>query len=357
MIVNGITDQGRCVNTPILSVCIPTFNRRALLEKTLESLYDQTFQDYELIVCDDCSTDGTWDFLKSLNLSKLKILHNVENLHLSGNMTRLFKVACGKYIGMQHDHDIYSPVFIERMIELMEKHPSAGFGCCAYHLLSNDGIISDPDLTEFKLFPIDGLLPGRELVKILATRKYTPIPAMSTVFRKDVLEKAGGYKPDWGLAADEDLYRRVAAFSDMAYCRDRIFTMRARPYERRSIMGSWKGIHTVYELRQDITEKDLCEKSSFKIANKARLTLSLYKALLIESLVLWSYGEKENLKDALEIKAIRHGKKILNPFSRLIAYIWIGLLSTTSGFGYMLGLAWRQHKQHHKKLRRPFHRG
>ena len=329
----NIANCNSVVETPTLSVCIPTFNRRELLEKTLESLNNQTFQNYEIIVCDDCSTDGTWEFLRSLKWPRLKVLRNEQNLHLPGNMTRLFKEASGKYVGMQHDHDLYSPVFIERMTDIMEQHPSAGFGCCAYHLLDDDGRMSAPDVAEFQLFPLDGLLPGRELVRILATRIHTPIPAMSTVFRRDVVEKAGGYRPDWGLAADEDLYRRVASISDVAYCHERLFTMRARPQERRSIMGSWQGLHTVYELRHDITENDLRETPLFQTVNKARLTANLYKALLVESLVLWSYGEKANLKKAFGAKTIRHGKKVLNPFSRLLVYVWISLLSATSGCG------------------------
>jgi len=344
----GVDDHEGSVMTRTLSVCIPTFNRRELLEKTLESLNNQTFQDYEIIVCDDCSTDGTWEFLRSLKWPNLKVLRNEHNLHLPGNMTRLFKEVSSKYVGMQHDHDLYSPVFIERMIDLMEQHPSAGFGCCAYHLLDDDGCIGDPDLYEFQLFPVGDLLPGRELVRVLATRIHTPIPAMSTVFRRDVVEKAGGYRSDWGLAADEDLYRRVTSISDVAYCRERLFIMRFRPQERRSIMGSWKGLYTVYELRHDITENDLHETSLFRIANKARLTVSMYKALLMESLVLWSYGEKANLKKALDMKTIRHGKKVLNPFSRLLAYVWIGFLSATSGYGRSLGAAWRQRKRLHE---------
>src|SRR5437667_10354354 len=92
--------------SPLVSVCIPTYNRRHLLERTLQTLRDQTLANFELLICDDCSTDDTFEFLQTLNWPNLRILRNGTNLNLPGTMTRLFQEARGVYIGMQHDHDL-----------------------------------------------------------------------------------------------------------------------------------------------------------------------------------------------------------------------------------------------------------
>ena len=175
---------------PLVSVCIPTYNRRALLEETLQSLKNQTFEDYELIVCDDCSTDGTFEFLSSLRWPNLKVLRNSKNLNLAGALTRLFREARGKYIGMQHDHDLYHPNFLERMVELMERHPTAGFGCSAFDTLDKNGRIVQPPESWFEFYPASGLRTGAEMIHVLATQVATPIPAMGTMFRRDVVERA-----------------------------------------------------------------------------------------------------------------------------------------------------------------------
>lgn len=331
---------------PMVSVCIPTYNRRELLEKTLDSLCRQTFRDYELIVCDDCSSDGTLEYLQSLQWPALKVLHNDRNLNLPGTMTRLFAEARGKYVGMQHDHDLYHPEFLSRMVEVMETHPTAGFGCCAYRMVDGDGrFLADPQSSEFHLFPPDGLLAGRDLIRILATMVHTPIPAMGTIFRKEVVDRSGGYRPDWYLAADEDLYRRVSALSDVVFCRERLFTMRVRPEERRHILGGWKGLYTIYEFRRDTTDRYFKEMPVFRVVNKVRLTLRQYYALLFESMFLWSRGDREHLGKALDFRTLSGGRKVLNPVSRGFAGLWILVLSATSGLGRVLGEMRRARKR------------
>lgn len=323
--------------SPLLSICVPTYNRRTLLQTTLESLRDQSLNDYELIVCDDCSPDDTWDYLQSLHWPKLRVLRNERNLHLAGTMARLFSEARGEFMGMQHDHDLYSPHFAARMVELLRAHPDAGFACCAYHLLGNDGRMSDPDLAEFRLFPNNGAISGQQLLRIMATSLFTPIPAMSTVFRRAVVEQAGGYSAIWGLAADEDLYRRVAALAGMAYSHERLFTMTDRPLERRSVMGSWRGLYNNVELRFDAIETELAVNEAEKRALKSRLSRQAIKDWLLESLAVWSYGDRAGLRRALDFRTVRQGRPLLPRLLRLLARGWIGSLRLTAGLGGWLG--------------------
>ena len=320
-----------------LSICIPAYNRRALLQSTLESLRAQTFSDYELIVCDDCSLDDTWAYLQSLHWPNLRVLRNEHNLHLAGTMTRLFGQARGEFVGMQHDHDLYGPHFAERMVRLLQQQPGAGFACCAYHLLDNAGRLSDPDLQEFRLFPDNGVISGQALLHLLATHLNTPIPAMSTVFRRAVVEKVGGYRPVWGLAADEDMYRRVAAISDMAYSHERLFTMTDRPPERRSVMGGWRGLYNNVELRYDLIENQLHVSSAERRACKRALTRQAARDWLLESLAAWIYGDRAALRQALRFKSVRNGRPVLPVPLRMLARGWLGALYLTSGVGRWLG--------------------
>jgi hypothetical protein len=196
-----------------------------------------------------------------------------------------------------------------------------------------------PDLGEIRLFPPSGLLPGKELIRALATGAHTPIPAMGTVFRREAVERAGGYRPDWGIASDEDLYRRVAAVSDVAFLRERLFSVRARPEDRMPVFGGWEAIYTLYEYRRDTTEGYFREMPLFRAANKARLAARLWKTLLRESLVLWSRGEKGRLAEALHSGTARRGDRAPLPVSRALFGSWLGLLSWTAGIGKALGSA------------------
>jgi GT2 family glycosyltransferase len=274
------------------------------------------------------------------------VIRNDKNLNLPGTMTRLFTEARGKYVGMQHDHDLYHPEFLSKMVKLMETHPTAGFGCCAYRMIDGDDhYLADRDSSEFYLFPKNGLLPGKDLMRILATKVHTPIPAMGTIFRKEIVDRVGGYRPDWYLAADEDLYLRVAAISDVAFCRERLFTMRVRPDERRHVLGGWKGLYTLYEFRRETTDRYFGKHTVFRVVNKWRLTLLQYRALVIESLYLWLRGDRVHLSKGLDFKTLRHDRKVLNPISRGLGRLWIGALSVTARFGEALGERIRAKKQ------------
>lgn len=320
-----------------LSICIPTYNRRALLQATLESLRAQTFHDYEIIVCDDCSPDDTWDYLQSLRWPNLHVLRNERNLHLAGTMTRLFNTAQGEFVGMQHDHDLYGPHFAERMVRLLQDHPSAGFACCAYYLLDNAGRLNAPDLAEFRLFPDNGIIPGQALLRVIATHLFTPIPAMSTVFRRAVVEQVGGYRSTWQLAADEDLYRRIAAISDMAYVHERLFTLADRPPERRSVMGSWRGLYNNTELRYDLIETELHAAAAEKRSLKAGITWLAAKDWLLESLAAWLCGDRATLRGALDFQTVRRARPVLPGMWRLAARGWLTSLRLTAGIGQRIG--------------------
>ena len=291
-------ESGNSAHLPLVSVCIPTFNRRDLPELTLESISKQTFRDFELIVCDDCSIDGTFEFLTSLHWPCLRVLRNPTNLNLPGTMKRLFLEARGRYVGMQHDHDLYQPGFLEGMIHLMERNPTAGFGCCAFNMIGDDNLIADPPADWFEFYPRSGTRLATRLLLPWLLGFFTPIPAMGTMFGRDIVKQCGGYRSDWSIAADEDLYRRVASISDVAFSRERLFTIRPRPEDRHSILGGWKSIYTLHEFRADTTRNYLKASGLRKRFNLIRLRMLRLHALLRECASLSLRGQYDQLEAA-----------------------------------------------------------
>jgi len=329
----------------MISVCIPTYNRRGLLEETIGSIRKQMFEDYEVIVCDDCSTDDTFEYLQSLNWDKLKVVRNRKNLNIFGSLARLFQLAKGKYIAMQHDHDIYMPNYLAKMLELMEANPTVGFGYCSYHFILNNGaIIKNPDTFEMHMFTKSGLLSGKEFLKILATKVFTPVPAMATIFRREIVERVGNYRPDWYLAADEDLYRRIASISDVAYCPERLFYLRERPAEREQVLGGWKGLYTIYEFREDTTKRYYRGNKVSKSLNLLRLRFLRYGAIGKYSVSLWLKGRKDVLGNALNLDGLPclpTRRYPMNKFEMFLASILVRLLIETIGLGIRFG-RWRK---------------
>ena len=108
----------------ICTVAIPVYNRKnkSLNYVALESALAQRLRDMEIVVVDDCSTDGTWEVLQTYHDSRLRLVRNERNLGLFGNFNRSLQLAQGKYICFLCSDDKLHPNCLTPEIEMMEQH-------------------------------------------------------------------------------------------------------------------------------------------------------------------------------------------------------------------------------------------
>jgi len=99
---------------PTVSICIPTYDRKYYLKETLSSILAQTYKDYEIIMVDDGSTDGTGEMVKNSGYNLRYYWH--ENQGEAATCNKLVKFAQGKYISFAHSDDLLYPDSIERMV-------------------------------------------------------------------------------------------------------------------------------------------------------------------------------------------------------------------------------------------------
>ena len=105
----------------LVSVIIPTYNRAKLLKRAIESVLNQTFQDFELIVVDDGSTDDTKEIVKSFNNQKIIYIYqeNFGGAALPKNVG--IKMAQGKYIAILDSDDEWLPEKLQKQVTLFER--------------------------------------------------------------------------------------------------------------------------------------------------------------------------------------------------------------------------------------------
>ncbi len=106
---------------PLVSVVIPTYNRAETIMRSLNSVLSQTFQDYELIVVDDGSTDHTYDIIKDLD-PRLKIISQ-PNQGVSAARNNGIRASRGKYIALLDSDDEWNPLYLEACISFLSNHP------------------------------------------------------------------------------------------------------------------------------------------------------------------------------------------------------------------------------------------
>lgn len=132
--------------TPIVSVIIPAWNAEPYIEETLRSAMEQTLQNIEIIVVDDCSTDRTAEITERLAAADPRI-HCFRNPQNSGvSKTRNFAVeqARGAYIALLDSDDLWLPEKLERQVELIRRE-DADLVYCSYGMIDEKGDKSHPD--------------------------------------------------------------------------------------------------------------------------------------------------------------------------------------------------------------------
>jgi glycosyltransferase involved in cell wall biosynthesis len=125
--------------TPTVSICIPTYNRRDYLRETLDSVLAQTYKDYEIVIVDDGSTDGTEDMIKELGIPVT--YHWQENSGDAAARNKLVELARGEYISFIDSDDLLLPDAIERMVEVMKSERGDIVVYGSYLRIDQDGKI------------------------------------------------------------------------------------------------------------------------------------------------------------------------------------------------------------------------
>ena len=115
------------VNSSVpLSVLMPVFNAEKYLQEAIESILNQTFVDFEFIIINDGSTDGSKNIILSCSDSRIRYVENETNLGLIPTLNKGLGLCSGKYIARMDADDISLPDRLERQYRFMEKHPDIG---------------------------------------------------------------------------------------------------------------------------------------------------------------------------------------------------------------------------------------
>ncbi len=133
----------------MVSILLPSLNARKFLEPRIESLLAQTFRDWEAIVLDSGSTDGTWEFFQSVAQRDSRFrLHQIPREGLYAALNRGLDLARGEFIHIATADDSMVSGFLAAMIDALSKCPEAGIAACDVLLIDRDGNpLSEEELT------------------------------------------------------------------------------------------------------------------------------------------------------------------------------------------------------------------
>ncbi len=183
---------------PIVSVLMTSYNREDFIEEAITSVLDSTFTDFELIICDDASSDKTVQIARTFEKKdpRVKVFVNSKNLgdYVNRNVTASY--ASGKYLKYLDSDDILFPWGLEAMVFCMEKYPKADFGLLAYSYKTNE-------MLPLLLSPIE------IYYNFFFKGSFISAAPSGSIIKRSTFEKIGGFSGE-PYVGDFDMWLKLA---------------------------------------------------------------------------------------------------------------------------------------------------
>ena len=180
---------------------MPVYNAEKFLAEAIESILAQTFSDFELIIVDDGSTDGSAGIIRAYaeHDSRIRVVKLDMNEGVASARNRGIALSSGKYIAAMDSDDISLPERLQRQVEFLESHPDIGAVGVGTRMV-------DVDLTSL----LDYRLPkGHALIVFEMLVGGTGIVRASSMVRREILVSGRGYDSDFQFSDDFELFLRL----------------------------------------------------------------------------------------------------------------------------------------------------
>lgn len=217
------------MNTPpFFSICIPNFNYSKYLEETIQSVLNQDFTDFEIIIVDNASTDCSWELIETFTDIRIKSSRNNYNIGFAPNLQAATEQATGRFINLLSADDKMKPGALKKYADkiLKEKNQSNLFIFSDIEYIDEKSIIfgyegrdlihytsKHYDLNSYKSDPNDFELTGHELLKRVLGLLKNPAPFLSVVVSRELWTQVSGYNAIRTIGPDKFFNYKVLSFN------------------------------------------------------------------------------------------------------------------------------------------------
>ncbi len=227
---------------PKVSILLPNLNNRKYLEERMDSIFKQTFTDWELIIVDNYSDDGAWDFFRQIAASEKRVrISQAPRNGMYANWNNCIELATGQFVYVATSDDTMTPELLEYMVEALESHPHCDIAHCCLTLIDEEGkpLPALWDQLDKVLFygdkmkrkhirkaPYDGFVhAGWSVV-------YHSITQL--LIRRSLFDRIGLFRNDLGSIADFEWEMRAALVADILHVPKYLATWRYHPAQATS---------------------------------------------------------------------------------------------------------------------------
>jgi glycosyltransferase involved in cell wall biosynthesis len=214
---------------PAISVIVPNYNHGRYLRQRLDSILEQTYADFELILLDDASSDESREVIDAY-AGHPRVTHVVYNPANSGcvfkQWNRGVALARGKFIWIAESDDYAAPVFLERTAAVLEKYPGVGLVFCDSYIVDEAGRELGNTMAwamphePWGQLAAQPFVPGVAFGRDFLTARCAIPNASAVLFRKEVFLGAGGADESLAMTGDWKTWFSLAMRADVSYLAD-----------------------------------------------------------------------------------------------------------------------------------------
>jgi glycosyltransferase involved in cell wall biosynthesis len=197
---------------PLISVVMPVHNAFPFLDKSINSILSQTLSDFEFVILDDASTDGSVELLRAWSIrdKRIQLHESKRRLGLAGSSNAVVARARAPLVARMDADDIAHPSRLIRQWNIMKDRPDVAVIGTLCNGINAGGRVVRP----------------RDRWKLVRRSARIPFPHGSVMFRREVFDRAGGYDEEVVRGEDQDLFSRMAAHGRVVTLSDVLYSYR-----------------------------------------------------------------------------------------------------------------------------------
>ncbi|HEY9803820.1 MAG TPA: glycosyltransferase family A protein [Leptolyngbyaceae cyanobacterium] len=261
---------------PKVSIVIPAYNAMDYLPTTLETVYQQTFTDFEVLIINDGSSDNIVDWVSHLTDTRIRLITQ-ENQGLTGAHNTGVIQAQGEYIAFLDADDLWEPSKLEKQVICLDKNPEVGLVDTWVMLIDEDGVSTGT--------VIKTNAEGNVWQQIIQCP--TVVCGSSPIVRKICFQELGLFDPEMGGSSDWDMWTRIASRYNFALIKEPLTLYR----QHRSSMS--KNCDRVFRENQAVIEK------TFKSVPPELQNLKQRAYALVYLYLAWRSLDNSNYEQAI----------------------------------------------------------
>ena len=186
---------------PLISVCIPVFNGEKYILDCINSVLEQKFTNYELLIIDNCSTDKTQSLVENYNDKRIRYIRNNLNIGAINNFTKCIEMAAGEYFVLLPHDDLLLPGALKEFVSALE-NKNIGFVYSATQVIDANGDTLYKKINHDSNMSFTSEEALEDLIKNF-------MPIQLAMVRTDILKNLGGFDLKYSLSTDIHLWLRV----------------------------------------------------------------------------------------------------------------------------------------------------